>query len=206
MNGNEIHLCSDRCAHAFEEKCYEFSQLFACSECSRDRKSTTIQKGPAQKEQTQNDNETRTKPKGILVQRNVVKNGISTSLERSGGSFSMECADEQNCPKKIDKSRTQTKPRKDDRPHRFSVYKKADPDWSDAQDDMLESAVVFECDERGWRPFWVNRSCMNEGNFASIHDGVFWLRVAKKVPGKDANECFRRYAAIQASAVAKFTV
>jgi hypothetical protein len=101
---------------------------------------------------------------------------------------------------------TKAKPKKDTRPHRFSDVKRKDPKWTDEEDDLLESAVVNVCELYETKPFWARRSSMKDGQFIHIQDGFFWLRVSEQVPGKSSAECFLRYAGIQDSAVAKFTV
>jgi hypothetical protein len=98
------------------------------------------------------------------------------------------------------------RPPKDERPHRFSVYRAPNKNWTEKEDLMLESAVVTVCDQMGLRPFWVDRRSMKDGQLTDVQDGVFWIYVANLVPGKTVSECFYRYVAIQGSVVARFTV
>ena len=97
------------------------------------------------------------------------------------------------------------KSRRDSRPHRFSIYKSFDPNWTEIDDCKLESAVAEVSDMQGLGPHWVDRRSMKNGQFVSVKEGYFWQRVSGRVANKCAAECFQRYAAIQASAVAKFT-
>jgi hypothetical protein len=115
---------------------------------------------------------------------------------------------ENQTEKLIPKTKPATKVRRDSRPHRLSIYKCFDLDWTEIDDCMLESDVAQVCEMQAVKPHRVDKRLMIKGPFVNQREAYFWQRVSDcsvSVPNKSAAECFQRYAAIQASAVAKFT-
>ena len=219
MNCSEMKACVDQCLMTLQETCDDCLQNLGCSayrqqsNCPRDQiesKNKPSQGNSCNEEKIYKDK----------CQRNFFSQGIlksprsAHSHEKDQGtlankSFASDQSASKTTEEKVTEENRKRKfltDRKDDRPHRFSVYKAPDVNWTEEEEELLEAAVVAMCDKNGLRTFWVDKRGMKDRKFIHVQDGVFWMQVAKLVPGKDAAECFERYSSIQASSVARFSV